>query len=131
MAFFLLQAAYTPDGWKALIEHPQNRIEAIKPAIEQLDGTVVDGWLSFGEYDIVAILDLPTNVSAAAMSMAFSAGGVLKSAQDDAADLGGGGRRGDGARLRVRLPARHGLRLARDRWALARAPTGPAAILGR
>ena len=79
MAFFLLQVGYTPEGWKALIEHPQNRIEAIKPAIEQLDGKVVDGWLSFGEYDIVAILDLPTNVSAAAMSMAFSAGGVLKS----------------------------------------------------
>jgi uncharacterized protein with GYD domain len=79
MAFYLLQVAYTPDGWRTLIEHPQNRIDAIKPAIEQLDGTVVDGWLSFGEYDIVAILDLPTNVSAAAMSMAFSAGGVLKS----------------------------------------------------
>ena len=78
MASYLLQVSYTPEGWKTLIEHPQNRIEAIKPAITQLDGTVVAGWLSFGDYDIVAIVDLPSNVSAAAMSMAFAAGGVLK-----------------------------------------------------
>ena len=79
MAFYMIQAAYNTDGWKGLIAHPQDRIEAIRPALEQLDGTVVAGWLAFGEYDIVAIAELPTNVSAAAFSMAVAAGGTVKS----------------------------------------------------
>ena len=78
MAFYLLQVAYNPEGWKALVEQPQNRIEAIKPAIEQLDGTIVAGWFAFGDYDVVAIIELPSNVSAAAASIAFSAGGAVK-----------------------------------------------------
>jgi len=73
MAFYMIQVAYNTDGWKGLIANPQDRIEAIKPAVEQLDGTVVSGWLAFGEYDVVAIVELPTNVSAAAFSMAVSA----------------------------------------------------------
>lgn len=79
MATYLIQAAYNADGWKGLIAQPQDRIEAIKPAIEQLDGSIVSGWLAFGEYDIVAIVELPTDVSAAAFSMAVSAGGTVKS----------------------------------------------------
>jgi uncharacterized protein with GYD domain len=78
MAFYLIQAAYNTDGWKGLIANPQDRIEAIRPAVEQLDGTIVAGWLAFGEYDIVAIAELPTNVSAAAFSMAVAAGGTVK-----------------------------------------------------
>jgi uncharacterized protein with GYD domain len=81
MAFYMIQAAYNTEGWKGLIAHPQDRIDAIKPALEQLDGTVVAGWLAFGEYDIVAIVELPTNVSAAAFSMAVSAGGTIKAFQ--------------------------------------------------
>ncbi len=78
MAFYLLQVSYNTDGWKGLVAHPQDRMEAIKPAVEQLDGRVVAGWLAFGEYDIVAIAELPTNVSAAAFSMALGAGGTVK-----------------------------------------------------
>jgi uncharacterized protein with GYD domain len=77
MAFYLIQVAYNTDGWKGLIANPQDRMEAIKPAIEQLDGTIVAGWLAFGEYDVVAIAELPTNVSAAAFSMAVAAGGTV------------------------------------------------------
>jgi len=78
MGMYLLQAAYNTDGWKGLLANPQDRLEAIKPALEQLDGSLVAGWLAFGEHDIVAIVDLPTNVSAAALSMAFGAGGTVK-----------------------------------------------------
>ena len=81
MAFYMIEVAYNTDGWKGLLANPQNRIDAIKPALEQLDGTVVAGWLAFGEYDIVAIIELPTNVSAAAFSMAVSAGGTVKAFQ--------------------------------------------------
>ena len=36
-------------------------------------------WLSFGDYDVVSIIDLPDNVSAAALSIAASASGAIKS----------------------------------------------------
>jgi uncharacterized protein with GYD domain len=77
LATYLYQVAYTPEGWSRLVASPQDRLEAVKPAIEQLDGTLIAGWLCFGEYDLIAIADLPDNVSAAAFSIAASAGGVV------------------------------------------------------
>lgn len=79
MAAYLFQVAYSTDGWKGLVEQPQDRIEAVKPAIEELDGTMIAGWLCFGEYDLIAIAELPDDTAAAAFSMAVSAGGSVKS----------------------------------------------------
>jgi len=78
MPQYLVQAAYTPDAWAAMVKSPQNRLEAVRPVIEKLGGKTQGGWLSFGEYDIVVICELPNNVSAAAFSMAASAGGAVK-----------------------------------------------------
>src|SRR5215204_5054822 len=66
MTHYALQAAYTPLGWAALLKEPQHRLEAIKPVIERLGGTVVNGWFMFGEYDLLVICEMPNNVSAAA-----------------------------------------------------------------
>ena len=79
MPHFLTQVAYTQEAWQALINKPQNRIEAIRPAVEKLGGKIIHGWFAFGEYDIVAILEMPDNVAAAAIAMAFAAGGACKS----------------------------------------------------
>ena len=78
MPSYLLQVGYTPQAWDTLIRKPQNRLDAVAPAVEQLGGSVTGGWLAFGEYDLVVIIDLPDNVSAAAFSMAVSAGGTVK-----------------------------------------------------
>ena len=78
MAYYLLQAAYTPEAWAAMVKNPQDRVQAVRPIVERLGGKVEQGWLAFGEYDIVAILQMPDNVSAAAFSMAASAGGAVK-----------------------------------------------------
>lgn len=78
MAFYALQTAYTPVGWAALLKDPQNRMEAVKPVIQRLGGGIVDGWLTFGEYDVLMICQMPDNVSATALSMAISAGGAVK-----------------------------------------------------
>jgi uncharacterized protein with GYD domain len=78
MAAYLLQVAYTPEGWANLVQNPQDRIEAVTPAVEQLGGAVIAGWLAFGEYDLIVIVDMPDNVSAAAFSIAASAGGAVK-----------------------------------------------------
>lgn len=78
MAYYLVQAAYTPEAWAAMAKNPQNRLEAVRPVAERLGGKLESGWLSFGEYDIVAIYQMPDNVSAAAFSIAASAGGAVK-----------------------------------------------------
>ena len=57
------------------------RIEAVRPAIEKLGGKIEAAWFSFGNYDIVVITQLPDNVSAAGIAMAFAAGGACKSVQ--------------------------------------------------
>lgn len=81
MPHYLQQVAYSREGWEALIANPQNRIEAVRPAIEKLGGKIESAWFSFGDYDIVVIAELPDNVSAAAIAMAFAAGGACKSVQ--------------------------------------------------
>jgi uncharacterized protein with GYD domain len=78
MAYYLVQAAYTADAWAALVKKPENRLEAVRSVIERLGGKLVGGWLAFGEADVVLISDMPDNVSAAALAMAVSAGGALK-----------------------------------------------------
>ena len=81
MPHFLQQVAYSHEGWEALVANPQNRIEAVRPAIEKLGGKIESAWFSFGDYDVVVITDLPDNISAAAIAMAFAAGGACKSVQ--------------------------------------------------
>jgi uncharacterized protein with GYD domain len=78
MAQFMVQVAYTSEAWKMLIQNPQNRLEMVRPVLEELGGNLEDGWFAFGEYDLVAIVNLPDNTSAAAFSLAASAGGALK-----------------------------------------------------
>ncbi len=78
MPHYLLQAAYSPEAWAAQIKNPKDRHEAVRPVAERLGGTLQDTWLSFGEYDVVAIVEMPDNVSAAAFAMAAAAGGALR-----------------------------------------------------
>jgi uncharacterized protein with GYD domain len=79
MAQYLIQAAYTPEAWAAQIANPQDRIQALKPVLDKLGGKFVQAWYAFGDYDIVGIMEAPDNVSAAAFSLAGSAGGALRS----------------------------------------------------
>ncbi len=78
MPFYLLQVGYTPEAWAAMVKKPQDRIEAVRPAVEKLGGKVVSGYLAFGEHDLIAIVNMPDNVSAAAFSVAAAAGGAVR-----------------------------------------------------
>ena len=41
MSHYLFQAAYTSDAWAAMVKNTQDRIEAIRPVVEGLGGTLV------------------------------------------------------------------------------------------
>jgi uncharacterized protein with GYD domain len=78
MPQYLLQVAYTPEAWASLLKSPHNRLEAVRPAVEKLGGKLDTGWFCFGDYDLVAVFNMPDNVSAAAFSLAASAGGAVR-----------------------------------------------------
>ena len=78
MPNFLIQVAYTPEAWSNLLAHPHDRIKEVQPVIEKLGGKIVHAWFAFGDYDLVAIAEMPTNIEAAAFSLAATAGGALK-----------------------------------------------------
>jgi len=75
---YLIQVAYTPDAWAAMVKQPQNRLEAVRPVVEKLGGKFEHAWLAFGEYDIIGVVELPDNTNAAAFAIAAAAGGALK-----------------------------------------------------
>jgi len=79
MTHYMAQVAYSTEGWQALVKNPQNRIEAVRPAIEKLGGKIDTAYFAFGEYDVVVIFQMPENVNAAAFAIAVAAGGACKS----------------------------------------------------
>jgi uncharacterized protein with GYD domain len=79
MPSYLVQVAYTPETVAALVANPQDRTEAIGKVVKKLGGKPGKLYLSFGDYDVVGIYEMPDNVSAAAFAMAISSGGACKS----------------------------------------------------
>ena len=78
MEHYLIEAACKPETWNALVKNPQDRIAAFSAVVERMGGKLEGGWLAFGEDDWIVICELPDNVTAAALSMAVSAGGAMK-----------------------------------------------------
>ena len=79
MPLYLFQGAYTSAAWAGMVKKPQNRLRAIEGAVKKLGGSIVGGWLTFGDYDYAIVCKLPNNTSAAAFSLAIGAGGAVKS----------------------------------------------------
>ena len=52
--------------------------------IEKLGGKVKEMFFAFGPSDAVLITEMPDNVSAAAIALAFAAGGAVRSSQTTA-----------------------------------------------
>ncbi len=84
MPFFLHQVSYTPEALARLIANPQDRFEAVRAPIEKLGGNVKASYFAFGEYDAVLLTEMPDNVSAAAIALAFAAGGSLRNVRTTA-----------------------------------------------
>jgi uncharacterized protein with GYD domain len=78
MPYYLLQVAYTPVAWAAMLKKSHTHLEDLRPLLERLGGKLESCWLAFGEYDALLICQLPDQTSATALSMAASAGGTVK-----------------------------------------------------
>ena len=78
MAVYMFQVTYGSAALGSLIAQPQDRGEAIRKPIEKLGGKLIGVWFSFGEYDTVAIVEMPDHIAAAAFALAIAAGGSVK-----------------------------------------------------
>ncbi len=79
MAFYMVQAAYTPESIAAMVKKPEDRAISVQATVEKLGGKLQSLWFCFGEYDVVGIAEMPDNVGAAAFAFAATQSGALKS----------------------------------------------------
>jgi uncharacterized protein with GYD domain len=75
MAHYLMTGSYTSAAWSAQVKDPQNRLDVVRPVFEAAGGSIETAYMSFGEHDLILIVEFPDNVSAASIAIALAAGG--------------------------------------------------------
>lgn len=80
MPKFLMHAYYTSEGLKGLKrDRASGRKATVSKAIEAFGGKLEVMYYSFGDDDVIAIVDLPDNASASALTIAISSTGLVRS----------------------------------------------------
>jgi uncharacterized protein with GYD domain len=79
MPHFLIEASYTAEGLRGLAkDKASGREEAIKTSLAAIGGKLIGIYYALGEADVFAIFECPDQVSAAAMSVAASSSGLIR-----------------------------------------------------
>ena len=79
MPKYLIQATYTAEGLQGLIrDKATGRKAAVSKALEAIGGRLESIYYSFGEYDVVAIVEVTDNVSAATVAFNVSSSGLIR-----------------------------------------------------
>jgi uncharacterized protein with GYD domain len=79
MPKYLVEACYTSEGVKNLHkDRAEGRTAAIKAAMQSLGGKLEAIYWSLGEYDAIVLCELPDAASAAAISLAVAASGLVR-----------------------------------------------------
>jgi len=77
MPKFLFEANYTPEGAKGIVkEGCSARRAAVEKTVAALGGRLEAFYFAFGAVDAYVIVDLPDNVTAAAMALAVGQSGL-------------------------------------------------------
>ncbi len=76
MPTFIIQASYTQDAIKGLIKSAAGRRAVIAGLVEKAGGKLKDMYMTTGDYDVVAIADMPDGSNAMAVNMAIAASGA-------------------------------------------------------
>lgn len=77
MPHYLIQASYSAQSISGLISSGEDRSGVITSLVEGMGGKVESQYQCFGDYDVMIVLELPDNVSMAALSMVAGASGGL------------------------------------------------------
>jgi len=79
MALYMYQAYYTATSKAAQLTEPQDPVDVIKLALEELGAKIVVAGFPFGEYDVLVVYEAPDDMTAASVAMAIAAAGEVKS----------------------------------------------------
>ncbi|MET7618139.1 GYD domain-containing protein [Streptomyces sp. NPDC005408] len=79
MSKYLIKAKLTVDGLKGLLkEGGTARREVVERMVQSVGGQLESMNWAFGEEDVYVVVDLPSNVSAAAVGLVTSAAGGVR-----------------------------------------------------
>ena len=79
MPKYLVSGSYTADGLKGLQkDKASGRRQAVTAAIEGMGGKLECVYYALGEDDVYLVVDLPDNVSVAALAITASASGLVR-----------------------------------------------------
>jgi glycosidase/uncharacterized protein with GYD domain len=81
MALYMYQASYTAKSMAAQLTEPQNPVEVLRPALEDVGAKILVAGFPFGEYDVLIVYEAPDDVTAASVAMAVAAAGEVKEAK--------------------------------------------------
>ena len=77
MPTYITQGRYTREAIKGMIVRPEDRADAVARLLSKVGGRLIGYYVTFGEYDFLAIGEAPNDVQmAAALLAAGSSGGV-------------------------------------------------------
>jgi uncharacterized protein with GYD domain len=79
MSLYMYQASYTAKSMSDQLKMPQDPVEVIKPALQELGATIVVAGFPFGEYDVIVVYEAPDDMTAASVAMAVAAAGEVRS----------------------------------------------------
>lgn len=78
MPKYLVRASYNPEGLQGLVlDKASGRKAALSASVKSLKGKLETFYFSFGPQEVVMIVDLPDNVSAAAITMVANMSGAV------------------------------------------------------
>lgn len=78
MPKYLVEASYTADGMKGVLDKGGTaRREAVEKLLADMGGTVDSFHFAFGSTDAYLVIDVPDNISAAALGMTVAASGMV------------------------------------------------------
>ena len=79
MPKYLIEGSYTDEGVKGLIkDKASGRAAAIQKAAQSLGGKLDEIYYTFGDTDLIVILDLPDNTSASAFAITAASSGLIR-----------------------------------------------------
>jgi uncharacterized protein with GYD domain len=79
MAKYLIRSSYTAEGVKGLLKDGgTKRRQVIEELVRAAGGKLEAYYFAFGDDDLLTILDLPDDATAAALSLGVSASGAVQ-----------------------------------------------------
>lgn len=78
MAKYMVTGSYTAEGLKGVLkEGGSGRRKAVEEALKSMGGRLESFYFAFGDNDVVTIVDVPDNVTAAALAIGISSTGTV------------------------------------------------------